>query len=81
MQRLPGSGTYYVFVVEGNKAHKRTVEIGAMDNQYAEVMDGLVEGDKVVTSGAGRLQSGMEVSVQDIPNKNKTDNSGGQLLK
>ncbi|MBW1777708.1 MAG: efflux RND transporter periplasmic adaptor subunit [Deltaproteobacteria bacterium] len=81
LQRLPGSGTYYVFVVEGNMAHKRTVEISAMDDQYAEVMGGLVEGDKVVTSGAGRLQSGMEVSVQDIPNKNETDNSGGQLLK
>ena len=52
-----------------------------MDDQYAEVMDGLVEDDKVVTSGAGRLQSGMEVSVQDIPNKNETDNSGGQRLK
>ena len=77
LQRLPGSGTYYVFVVEGNKAHKRTVEISAADNQYAEVTDGLVEDDKVVTSGAGRLQSGMEVSVQDIPNKNETDKSRG----
>ena len=77
LQRLPGSGTYYVFVVEGNKAHKRTVEISATDNQYAEVTDGLVEDDKVVTSGAGRLQSGMEVSVQDIPNKNETDKSRG----
>ncbi|BBO93080.1 efflux RND transporter periplasmic adaptor subunit [Desulfosarcina ovata] len=81
LQRLPGSGTYYVFVVEENKAHKRTVKIGAMDDQYAEVMDGLVESNKVVTSGAGRLQSGMEVSVQDIPNKNEKDNSGGQILK
>jgi HlyD family secretion protein len=44
-------------------------------------MGGLVENDKVVTSGAGRLQSGMEVSVQDILNKNGTDNSGGQLFK
>ena len=81
LQRLPGSGTFYVFVVEGNKAHKRTVEIGAMNDQFAEVTEGLVEGDKVVTSGAGRLQSGMEVSVQDVPNKNKTDKSGGQRLK
>jgi HlyD family secretion protein len=81
LSRLPGSGTYYVFVVEGNKAHKRTVEIRAMDDQFAEVMGGLVENDKVVTSGAGRLQSGMEVSVQDILNKNGTDNSGGQLFK
>lgn len=77
LQRLPGSGTYYVFVVEGNKAYKRTIEIGAMNDRYAEVMDGLVEDDKVVTSGAGRLRSGTEVSVQDVPNKNKTDKSEG----
>jgi len=75
LQRLPGSGTYYVFVVEGNKAHKRTVGIGAMNDQYAEVIDGLVEDEKVVTSGAGRLRSGVEVNVQDVPNRNETDNS------
>ena len=75
LQRLPGSGTYYVFVVEGNKAHKRTVGIGAMNDQYAEVVDGLVEDEKVVTSGAGRLRSGVEVNVQDVPNRNETDNS------
>lgn len=75
LQRLPGSGTYYVFVVEGNTAHKRTVGIGAMNDQYAEVMDGLLENDKVVTSGAGRLRSGAEVNVPDVPNKNETDKS------
>lgn len=75
LQRLPGSGTYYVFVVEGNKAHKRTVGIGAMNDQYAEVIDGLVEDEKAVTSGVGRLRSGVEVNVQDVPNRNETDNS------
>jgi RND family efflux transporter MFP subunit len=81
LQRLPGSGTYYVFVVEGNKAHKRTVGIGAMNDQYAEVMDGLVEDEKVVTSGAGRLRSGMYVTVQDVSNKNETDRSGETTLQ
>ena len=75
LQHLPGSGTYYVFVVEGNKVHKRTVEIGAVNDQYAEVMDGLVEGNQVVTSGAGRLRSGAEVNVPDVPNENETDTS------
>ncbi len=75
LRQIPGSGTYYVFVVEGKNARKRTVEIGAMNDHYAEVMDGLLEGDKVVTSGAGRLRSGMRVNVQDVPNKNETDTS------
>lgn len=81
LSRLPGSGTYYVFVVEGNKAVKRAVEIGAVNDQYAEVMDGLVEGDKVVTSGTGRLRSGMDVTVQDVSNKNETDRSGETTLQ
>lgn len=77
LQRLPGSGTYYVFVVEGNKSYKRTVKIGARNDLYAEVMDGLVEDDKVVTSGAGRLRSGAEVNVRDVTNKNETDKPEG----
>jgi len=63
LQRLPGSGTFYVFVVEENKALKRTITVGAIGDQYAEVLDGLAEGEKVVTSGAGRLRSGTEVVV------------------
>ncbi|PKN04987.1 MAG: efflux RND transporter periplasmic adaptor subunit [Deltaproteobacteria bacterium HGW-Deltaproteobacteria-9] len=77
LQRLPGSGVYYVFVVEGNKAVKRTVVIGAMNDQYAEVMNGLLGDNKVVTSGAGRLRSGIEVNVQEVPNKNETEKSEG----
>ncbi|KMY67424.1 RND transporter [Desulfocarbo indianensis] len=81
LSRLPGSGTYYVFFVEGNKAVKRTVEIGAVNDQWAEVMKGLVEDDKVVTSGTGRLRSGMDVTVQDVSNKNETDRSGETTLQ
>ncbi len=77
LQRFPGSGTYYVFTVDGNKAYKRTVEIGVTNDQNAEVLNGLVENDKVITSGAGRLRSGTSVIMQDVPNKNETDKSGG----
>jgi len=41
LQRLPGSGTYYVFVVDGKKAVKRTVQVGVIEEQLAEVRDGL----------------------------------------
>jgi len=63
LQRLPGSGTFYVFVVEENKALKRTIKVGTVGDQYAEALDGLAEGEKVVTSGAGRLRSGTKVMV------------------
>ena len=63
LQRLPGSGTYYVFVVEGSKALKRTVKIGAINNKHAEVLDCLTEGEKVVTSSTGQLRSGEKVGI------------------
>ena len=61
LQRLPGSGTFYVFVVNKDKAVKRTIKTGLIRDQYAEVLDGLSESQKVVTSGAGRLRSGTKV--------------------
>jgi len=73
LQRLPGSGTFYVFVVEENKALKRTIKVGTVGDQYAEVLDGLAEGEKVVTSGAGRLRSGIEVAVSQKTMKELKD--------
>ncbi|MCK5295950.1 MAG: efflux RND transporter periplasmic adaptor subunit [Alphaproteobacteria bacterium] len=64
LQHLSGSGTFYVFVINKNKAFKRAVKIGATNNQYAEVLEGLTKNEKVVTSGAGKLRSGVKVNVQ-----------------
>jgi len=64
LQRLPGSGTFYVFVVDGDKVMKRTINIGVIRDRYAEVLKGLNEGEKVVTSGAGRLRSGTKVILK-----------------
>lgn len=63
LHRLPGSGTFYVFVVQGDKVVKRTIKTGKVGDQYAEVLKGLVEGERVVTSGDGRLRSGISVTV------------------
>lgn len=81
LQRLPGSGTYYVFAVDGNKSVKRTVQVGVIEEQLAEVRDGLAQGEKVVTSGAGRLRTGVEIIVQDLKNKNETDKSQGTTFQ
>ena len=65
LHRLPGSGTFYVFVVQGDKIVKRTIKTGKTGDQYAEVLKGLAQGERVVTSGDGRLRSGMSVIVSD----------------
>ena len=77
LQRLPGSGTYYVYVVDGNNAVKRTVQVGMISEQFAEVSDGVAVGEKVVTSGAGRLRSGIEVDLHDARNGNEPNKSAG----
>ena len=65
LHRLPGSGTFYVFVIQGDKVVKRTIKTGKVGDQYAEVLEGLVEGERIVTSGDGRLRSGMIVKISD----------------
>lgn len=51
-------------MVEGDKAVKRSIRAGVVGDRYAEVLDNLAEGERVVTSGAGRLRSGIRVSVE-----------------
>lgn len=65
IHRLPGSGTWYAFVVKGDKAIRRTVRLGMPGDAFAEVIEGLTEGEKVVTKGAGRLRSRTKVVVQE----------------
>lgn len=44
------TGGHWVFVVEGNKAVRRTVKIGRRNSEHYEVLEGLEAGEKVVTS-------------------------------
>ena len=76
LNRLPGSGTFYVFIVKGDKVVKRTIKTGKVGNQYAEVLEGLTKGEKLVISGAGRLRSGMKVVVKDEKSGNSKTSAG-----
>ena len=64
LQRIPGSGTFYVFVVIDDIAEKRTVRTGQIGERLAEIIEGLSEGEKVVVTGAGRLRSGTKVVAE-----------------
>ena len=54
-------GSFYVFVVQGNRASRRPVKLGLTDGRYAEVLEGVGEGEKVVTTGKEMLKEGSEV--------------------
>jgi len=62
--RLPGTGVYYCFTVEENKAKKVFVELGMRENNWQEIKEGLKEGDLVILSGQGILKTDMPVEVK-----------------
>ncbi len=56
----------FVFVVEGQGeglavVHKKIVEIGKLTNEGFEVIQGLEDGERVVTSGVSKITEGMTV--------------------
>jgi len=48
---IEANGEKFVFVREGGKYHRVEVSIGAQDDEYSEITDGVVPGDEVVTQG------------------------------
>ncbi len=52
-----------VYVVEGDVAHRRVVEVGFEDDRNAEIMSGLSEGVSVVVRGQRSLSDGQSVTV------------------
>ena len=62
--RLPGTGVYYCFKVEENQAKKALIELGIKENNWQEIKQGLKEGDLVILSGQGILQTGVSVEVK-----------------
>ncbi len=53
----------YVFVVKNNKAHKQKIETGLNEDNKFEVINGLSEGEFVVTMGNTRLEQGDLVEI------------------
>jgi len=73
--RLPGTGVYYCFVVQENKAKKVFVELGMRENNWQEVnpvrkefSNGVKEelkmSDLVILSGQGILKTDMPVEIK-----------------
>lgn len=53
----------FVFVVKDNKAERRLIRIGQRSKGYAEILDGLKEGEPVIIKGLQRIQPGANVKV------------------
>ncbi len=56
-------GSHFVFVVENNKATKRTVKLGKEYNGVAEIIEGLTNSDLLITEGYDGLNEGEAVQI------------------
>jgi membrane fusion protein, multidrug efflux system len=57
----------HVFVMEGDKAEKRVVELGIEEGTNVQVLSGVKAGDKVITAGQGALKDGSPVKILEQP--------------
>ena len=48
-------GSYYMYVVEGDRVFKRSVEISGMNDERVRIISGIGDNDRVVVSGFTRL--------------------------
>jgi len=58
---LSEDGENYVFVARGDSVLKRTISVGAISGDTAQILAGLVAGDSVVTVGQGGLKQGARI--------------------
>lgn len=58
---LSEDGDNYVFVARGDSVVRMAVTMGAVENDTAQILDGLSAGDRVVTLGHGGLKPGAKI--------------------
>ncbi len=54
-----------VFVVNGDKAERRPVQIGLTDGEHIEIVSGVKAGEMVIVDGQAGLPDGATVSIGD----------------
>jgi len=60
---LEDEGETAVYVVRGNKAARIPVKLGYTTGEFAEILSGVKEGDRVITAGKVAVRDGTEVQV------------------
>jgi membrane fusion protein, multidrug efflux system len=53
----------FAYAVEGNKAVKRAIKVGFIDEKNVEVVDGLKDSDSIILTGKLKLSDGQPVQV------------------
>jgi membrane fusion protein, multidrug efflux system len=64
---VPIADKQFVFVVVNGRAERRSVRIGSRFDGQAEALEGLAEGDLVVTRGLQKIRDGLPVRAEGLP--------------
>ncbi|NIO00875.1 MAG: efflux RND transporter periplasmic adaptor subunit [Candidatus Latescibacteria bacterium] len=57
------AGETFVYVAEADSARKIEVRVGFEDEEYAEILGGIAEGDTVIVIGTGGLRTGTKIKI------------------
>ena len=53
----------FLFVADGEVAHRRLVEVGFEDDKHSEIVSGLEPGEKIIVQGQRSLSDGQAITV------------------
>jgi HlyD family secretion protein len=67
-------GSNYVMVAgSDNKAHQKTVKTGIKQGDQVQIVEGLAEGERVITSGAYGLPDNTKIRIEASPEPDKAE--------
>jgi HlyD family secretion protein len=71
--RSEEAGDYVLVAGSDEKAHQKKVQIGIRNGDSAQVVDGINEGDPVITSGGYAVPDGTKIKIEKPDEKGSTD--------
>ncbi len=61
---FPGSGKHYAYVIENDRALKRSIRIGASNLDYVEIVSGLNAGERVIISDMDEFKTMTSIAIK-----------------
>ena len=74
----PDGGNYVMVAGSDNKAHQKTVKTGIRQGDQVQILDGLAEGERVITSGAYGLPDNTKIRSEAAPESDKSETDKGE---
>ena len=65
LMKIPGTGGYFIYVVEDGKAVQKNVVTGIEQEKTIEIISGVKPGEKVVVTGQNRIREGIPVKIEE----------------